>query len=128
MVALANAGTAALAARAEFANHSPGSSNTWSPLGTPQHQPLPHWLTNNPMPEGRPWGGRNSWNTNYYSDTPNTGVTRYYDWSITKIQCAPDGVEVTCLATNGEVPGPLITANWGDWYASCGRKIDVLIC
>ncbi|KAK3624798.1 hypothetical protein LTR22_023837, partial [Elasticomyces elasticus] len=78
-------------------------------------------MTDNPMPEGRPWGGRNSWNTNYYNDRPDTGVTRYYDWSITKIPCSPDGVNLTCLAANEQVPGPLITANWGDW-------IEVKVC
>lgn len=68
------------------------------------------------MPEGKPWGGRTSWNTNYYKDTPNTGVTRYYDWTVSKIPCALDGVNVTCLAVNNQVPGPLIEANWGDWF------------
>ncbi|KAK5708769.1 hypothetical protein LTR17_020369 [Elasticomyces elasticus] len=78
-------------------------------------------MTDNPMPEGRPWGGRNSWNTNYYNDRPDTGITRYYDWSITKIPCSPDGINLTCLAANEQVPGPLITANWGDW-------IEVKVC
>ncbi|KAK0247866.1 hypothetical protein LTS09_016966 [Friedmanniomyces endolithicus] len=116
MVAVANVANAALAARAEtFTYGGPYTNNAWSPLGTPQHQPLPYYRTDNPMPQGRPWGGRDSWNTNYYTDTPNTGVTRYYDWNITKLQCSPDGVETTCLAVNGQVPGELVTANWGEW-------------
>ncbi|KAK3116844.1 hypothetical protein LTR53_002338 [Teratosphaeriaceae sp. CCFEE 6253] len=115
MVSFTGAAVAGLASRAEFAQMSSSVNNTWSILGTPQHQPLPHWLTNNPMPQGRPWGGRDSWNTNYYKDTPETGMTRYYEWSVAKLQCAPDGVETTCLAANGQIPGPLITANWGDW-------------
>jgi len=132
MGAIANVANAALAARAEtFTYGGPYTNNggshrisctaqsliytAWSPLGTPQHQPLPYYRTDNPMPQGRPWGERDSWNTNYYTDTPNTGVTRYYDWNITKLQCSPDGVETTCLAVNGQVPGELITANWGDW-------------
>jgi len=67
------------------------------------------------MPDGKPWGTCNAENTNYYDFTPNTGVTRYYDWTITKGPCAPDGVEDTCLLANGQFPGPTIEANWGDW-------------
>ncbi|KAK5678143.1 hypothetical protein LTS10_009313 [Elasticomyces elasticus] len=122
MVAFENIAKVAVAARgADFMYGGPQTNNAWSPLGTPQHQPLPQYMTDNPMPQGRPWGGRNSWNTNYYNDRPDTGVTRYYDWSITKIPCSPDGVNLTCLAANEQVPGPLITANWGDW-------IEVKVC
>lgn len=86
-----------------------------SVLGTVLARFLPDSLTNNPMPHGKPWGERNSTNTNYYEDTPNTGVTRYYDWTISKTRCAPDGVEVDCLLANDQFPGPTIEANWGDW-------------
>jgi hypothetical protein len=87
-----------------------------SNLGT-QHQPrLPPFLHNNPLPQGKPWAWRNSWNTNYYTDTPYTGVTRYYDWTITKGPCAPDGVQTTCVLVNGQFPGPTIEANWGDYF------------
>lgn len=65
------------------------------------------------MPGGKPWGLRNS-DTNYYTDYPITGVTREYDWTITKQACAPDGVNITCLMVNGQFPGPAIEANWGD--------------
>lgn len=41
-------------------------------------------------------------------------MTRYYDWTINKQSCAPDGVNTTCLLVNGEFPGPMIEANWGD--------------
>jgi len=73
---------------------------------------LPSYLQNNPMPQGRPWGGRTCNNTNYYQETPNTGVTRYYDWTVSRVPCNPDGFENTCLLVNEQFPGPLIEANW----------------
>lgn len=86
-----------------------------SPLGTPYAPVLPSFLTNNPLPQGYPWGQHTARNTNYYQWTPNTGVTRYYNWEVTRGQCAPDGVNITCLMINGQIPGPTIEANWGDW-------------
>jgi FtsP/CotA-like multicopper oxidase with cupredoxin domain len=51
--------------------------------------------------DGLPWGKRTSKDTNYYDmdAIPNTGVTRNYDWML----------------VNGQFPGPLVEANWGDW-------------
>jgi FtsP/CotA-like multicopper oxidase with cupredoxin domain len=85
-----------------------------SSLGTAFARFLPDSLTNNPMPFGAPWGKRNSTNTNEYEDTPNTGVTRHYDFTISETRCAPDGVEVDCILANNQYPGPTIEANWGD--------------
>lgn len=48
-------------------------------------------------------------------DTPDTGVTRHYDWTIERVACSPDGYDNTCLLINGEFPGPTVEANWGDW-------------
>lgn len=45
---------------------------------------------------------------------PNTGIVRSYDFTITRAQIAPDGVERDMFAINGQFPGPLIEANWGD--------------
>ena len=45
-----------------------------------------------------------------------SGVTRYYDWTVARSSLAPDGVPVDVMLVNGEFPGPLIEANWGDWY------------
>lgn len=86
-----------------------------SPLGTNLAKDLPSFLTNNPLPQGYPWGTRTANNTNYYVDYPNTGVTRSYDWTVSKQDVAPDGVTVPGLLVNGQYPGPLIEANWGDW-------------
>jgi hypothetical protein len=48
---------------------------------------------------------------------PLAGVTRYYDWTVSRSTLAPDGVPVDVMLVNGEFPGPLIEANWGDWQA-----------
>jgi hypothetical protein len=47
-----------------------------------------------------------------------SGVTRYYDFTIARATLAPDGVQQSMIVVNGQFPGPLIEANWGDWYVS----------
>lgn len=42
-------------------------------------------------------------------------MTRYYSFELTNGTIAPDGVELPALLINNAYPGPLITANWGDW-------------
>lgn len=46
--------------------------------------------------------------TNYYTTLPDTGVTREYWLSVESGNCAPDGVDTTCMTFNGTVPGPTI--------------------
>jgi FtsP/CotA-like multicopper oxidase with cupredoxin domain len=82
-------------------------------LGAPR---LPPWLSG-PLAGGlTPWGSRTTGNTNPYTNTPNTGVTRSYTFHISTGTIAPDGVEVEGLLVNGAFPGPTIEANWGDWF------------
>jgi len=45
---------------------------------------------------------------------PITCKTVKYDFTITNTTLVPDGVERLVLAVNGQMPGPLIEANWGD--------------
>ncbi|KAI1145519.1 multicopper oxidase-domain-containing protein [Nemania diffusa] len=45
---------------------------------------------------------------------PSTGVTRYYNFTISRGSQSPDGVLKSMLLVNGQFPGPLIEANWGD--------------
>ena len=52
--------------------------------------------------------------TNPYTDYPITGVNRNYDFTIERGTAAPDGVERSVILVNGQFPGPLIEANWGD--------------
>ncbi|KAH8811565.1 multicopper like protein, partial [Xylogone sp. PMI_703] len=41
-------------------------------------------------------------------------TTRVYNFTITEVQAAPDGVTRTMLLINGQFPGPVIRANRGD--------------
>lgn len=50
--------------------------------------------------------------TNYYTDGPDTGVTREYWFEITNTTLAPDGIDRIVLAVNGSFPGPTIIADW----------------
>ncbi|CAG8957707.1 hypothetical protein HYFRA_00000042 [Hymenoscyphus fraxineus] len=65
-----------------------------------------------PLPQGAPWGTKTANNTNPYP--PATGVIRKYDFTIRRQQKAPDGFPRDFLTINGQFPGPLIEANWGD--------------
>jgi len=82
----------------------------FSSLSNVLAQGFPDYLSNNdPMPEGgKPWGTKNSTNANQYEETPDTGVTRYYDFTISKGRCAPDGFEMDCVLANNQYPGPTI--------------------
>ena len=90
-------------------------TNGNSKLGTFDAPKLPHFLNGGPISQGFPWGGRTCENTNYYDDTPNTGVTVHYDFTVSTMTIAPDGVEKEGIVINGAFPGPTIEANWGDW-------------
>ncbi|KAK4983266.1 hypothetical protein LTR66_008889 [Elasticomyces elasticus] len=95
-------------------SNSSSSQNSLSVLGTGSLN-LPAFLTNNPLPQGYPWGSKTALNANPYVDSPDTGITRHYDLVIAKGTIAPDGVEMTGITCNGQFPCPLIEANWGDW-------------
>ncbi|WQF85575.1 Putative multicopper oxidase, second cupredoxin domain, multicopper oxidase, copper-binding protein [Colletotrichum destructivum] len=59
-----------------------------------------------------PWGKRTC--ESDPDDVPKTGVTRKYEWTIQRAVLAPDGFEQELLTVNGQFPGPLLEANWGD--------------
>ncbi|KAF2675309.1 laccase 2 [Microthyrium microscopicum] len=65
-------------------------------------------------PQSRGCWGNYSIDTNYYEDSPRTGVTREYWLDVVNGTVAPDGYEIGALTFNGTIPGPLIEANWGD--------------
>jgi FtsP/CotA-like multicopper oxidase with cupredoxin domain len=75
---------------------------------------LPLFLTNNPLPDGYPWGKLTDWGNNPYLEYPKTGVVRYYELTVSRGFVAPDGYVRDVLLVNGAYPGPLIEANWGD--------------
>ncbi|KIW28756.1 uncharacterized protein PV07_04630 [Cladophialophora immunda] len=60
------------------------------------------------------WCDNKDINSDYYSDYQ-TGVTRKYTLTITNTTLVFDGTgPKLALAINGQVPGPVIEANWGD--------------
>jgi FtsP/CotA-like multicopper oxidase with cupredoxin domain len=93
--------------------HSNGS-HRGSVWGTLQAPPFPLFLTNNPLPNGFPWGLLTASGSNPYTQMPNTGVIRNYDFSIARGTIAPDGYQKQVILINGQFPGPAIEANWGD--------------
>jgi FtsP/CotA-like multicopper oxidase with cupredoxin domain len=61
-----------------------------------------------------PFGNKTTTNTNPYTGAPDTGVTRNYEFTLSRGQLAPDGYLRDVILVNGGFPGPLIEANWGD--------------
>lgn len=59
------------------------------------------------------WGAY-SLSTNWYDEAPDTGVVREFWWEITETTLAPDGFSRPVQTINGTIPGPQITADWGD--------------
>ena len=43
-----------------------------------------------------------------------TGIVRSYDFVIERGYKSPDGVNKSVILINGQFPGPMIEANWGD--------------
>ncbi|KAF9700228.1 hypothetical protein EKO04_001632 [Ascochyta lentis] len=52
--------------------------------------------------------------TDNYKFTPKTCRTVHFNLDITNTTIAPDGIERIALTVNGQLPGPVIEANWGD--------------
>ena len=90
------------------------ATNGFSNYGTLQAPLINDFLTNNPLPQGFPWGTRTADNSNPYENSPTTGVIRAYDFTIKRGFIAPDGVNKSVILVNGQFPAPLIEANWGD--------------
>ena len=74
------------------------ASNGNSMLGTGMAPQYPKYMTENPMPDGYPWGTRTAKTSNPYTEMPDTGVTRYYNWTIDKMVLAPDGYCITRIS------------------------------
>ena len=89
-------------------------TNGVSQLGTLNARTLPAFLTNNPLPNGFPWNTDTAFNTNYYVNSPSTGVTRSYTFNVSRVTLQPDGFSKDMIVVNGAFPGPTIEANWGD--------------
>lgn len=83
-----------------------------SKYGTADMQTLPKYYGGGSQ---TPWGGITTTNANPYKSCPLTGATRSYDFTIAECNIRPDGVETKkAVCVNGQFPGPLIEANYGD--------------
>jgi hypothetical protein len=85
-------------------------------LGTLEAATFPKFLTNNPLPNGFPWGTLTASGSDPYTEYPNTGIVRMYDFTVTRGRIAPDGYYKDVILINGQFPGPTIEANWGDTF------------
>ncbi|TVY92286.1 Laccase [Lachnellula willkommii] len=99
---------AALAARHSLASVVPSVSDLVSDLVPRQNASCQNTATS------RSCWGEYSVDTDYYSVTPDTGVTREYWLSVENTTVSPDGYSRFALTFNGTVPGPTIIADWGD--------------
>ena len=69
--------------------------------------------------QGQPGNNPEEWcgytiHDNWYKVTPKTCKTREYFFSITEETVSPDGIARPAFLVNGQMPGPMIEANWGD--------------
>ncbi|KAI9814972.1 MAG: hypothetical protein M1826_002104 [Phylliscum demangeonii] len=100
----------ALAFTAALTQQATNGLSLWGTFDAPE---FPAFMINNPLPDGFPWGSRTS-DTDYYHDVPTTNVVRTYTFNIARGKAAPDGFQKNVLLINGQFPGPVIEANWGD--------------
>jgi len=101
--------------------HQSVTKSSSSAVSTPTGPPKPYGDHCIPC-EGQPGSDPNTFcgfdvHTNSYENTPITCVHRTYDFTISNITISPDGVERYGLVVNGQLPGPKVEANWGDWIS-----------
>ncbi|KAI0455700.1 multicopper oxidase-domain-containing protein [Xylaria acuta] len=97
---------------------SPSAQGGLSLWGTFNAPTLPCWMSTTDSLKSSftvPWGHRTSGDSNPYTQAPLTQFTRRYDFNISRGVIAPDGYEKRVILVNGQFPGPLIEANWGDY-------------
>ncbi|RDL34578.1 uncharacterized protein BP5553_07706 [Venustampulla echinocandica] len=95
-----------------LANLSQTATNGASLWGTFEAPKLPDFLGSNHK-GGFPWSPYGPGSPPHLV-TPHTRMTRYYEWTISRENIAPDGVDTSVILVNGQFPGPLIEADWGD--------------
>ena len=91
-----------------------GQTNGASLWGTLDAPTFPKFLISNSLREAYPWGSKTARNTNPYDEAPDTGKTRHYQFTLARARKAPDGYLKDVILVNGQFPGPVIEANWGD--------------
>ncbi|KAI8627907.1 multicopper oxidase [Xylariaceae sp. FL1651] len=95
----------------------PAAQNGKSLWGTFLAPTLPLWIISGSGKTGFkiPWGTETASGSDPYTQAPSTGITRKYDFNISRGLIAPDGYEKSVILVNGQFPGPMIEANWGDY-------------
>ncbi|KAI1506049.1 multicopper oxidase-domain-containing protein [Biscogniauxia marginata] len=92
------------------------AQNGKSLWGTMLAPTLPLWIIGKGGHHGLPpWGHGPTEPLDPYLDGPLTDLTRRYEFNISRGMIAPDGYEKSVILVNGQYPGPLIEANWGDY-------------
>ncbi|KAK4990071.1 hypothetical protein LTR66_006892, partial [Elasticomyces elasticus] len=99
----------------KLTNEKQVGNSTWGTLCQPT---FPQWLDNGEGKpyESAPWGNctTKTCDATIKDHIPVTGVTRYYDLTISRGRISADGVLRDVMMINGQFPGPAIEANWGD--------------
>ncbi|OCT45471.1 hypothetical protein CLCR_01580 [Cladophialophora carrionii] len=96
---------------------SASATSTTSAAGCPTYTPAHNETYDycNSAYDRSKWCDEKSIKTDYYTNDYDTGVTREYTLEITNTTLVYDGTgPKLALAVNGQVPGPVIEANWGD--------------
>ncbi|PLB51300.1 hypothetical protein P170DRAFT_407094 [Aspergillus steynii IBT 23096] len=70
---------------------------------------LPRFLPDGSGSTEVPWA-----NFDPAGEPPDTGVTRHYEFTVSRDFASPDGFNKSVILINGQFPGPMIEANWGD--------------
>lgn len=83
------------------------------PLGSETLDARDSVCTNSPTTRSC-WTNGYSVSTDQDQKYPDTGNTVTYNFEITNTTLSPDGFSRDMLVVNGQYPGPVITANWGD--------------
>ncbi|TID18280.1 laccase-like multicopper oxidase [Venturia nashicola] len=81
----------------------------------PSSDSKPSPALNGNSPNNRSHWGQYNIDTDYEKIVPETGVTREYWLDLIQVTLSPDGVPRTVLTVNGTMPGPTLTADWGDF-------------
>ncbi|KAI1080101.1 Cupredoxin [Whalleya microplaca] len=99
----------------ELTSSSQNGKSLWGTILAPT---LPLWILGHGDQGGYsncPWGPETAKDQNPYTQAPDTGITRYYEFNISRGVIAPDGYEKKVILVNDQFPGPLVEANWGDY-------------
>lgn len=97
----------------------PPSNRTTSDLNSPPavstSDRKPNSAGNGNSASSRSRWGQHNVDTDYENVIPDTGVTREYWLDLIQVTLSPDGIPRNVMTINGTMPGPTLTADWGDF-------------